>query len=73
MGGVVITHAEGSACRIKVLAKHQSTSLLEPYLLLKLQRRYRCNGFELMVKAGDAHDNLLCGVVDSKLLVKVFS
>ena len=52
VGGVTIAHTNASASCVESLAdEHQAASLLEPQVLLKLQRAHRGKRLEVLVEA----------------------
>jgi hypothetical protein len=59
VGGVVVAHAIGGTCRVKVFAQHQTASELSPQPLLKLQGTHRRDGF----LRGDATPRRSCPVL----------
>jgi hypothetical protein len=70
---IVIPHPVGNTGSVKVLPQHQTASLLEPQLLLELQRTHGSDRFEVMVKARNAHAKLSCNAFNPDRLVKVFA
>jgi hypothetical protein len=52
---VVVAYARLGAGRLQVFAQHQPARLLQPELLLELQRAQRCDGLEALVETRPAH------------------
>lgn len=48
--GVVVPHSGAGHCGLEVLAEHQPAGLLEPQLLLELERAHRRHGLEVGVE-----------------------
>src|SRR3712207_2274124 len=53
--GVVVAHAVAGARRVEALTEHQPAGLLQPQLLLELQRAHRGDLLEVVVEARGAH------------------
>jgi hypothetical protein len=47
VGRVIVTHPVAGLSRVEILVEHQPPGLLEPQLLLKLQRTHRRDGLEV--------------------------
>lgn len=67
--GVTVADAVAGARRVQLFAEHQAARLLEPDLLLELQRAHRGDGLEMVVEARDAHSALTREFLDPQRLV----
>jgi hypothetical protein len=70
---VLVADTKSGTGGVEIFAKHQAAGFLKPYVFLKLQRTHRRDGFEVMVKAGNAHPKLARDVFNPQRLVKVFA
>ena len=70
---ILIAHTEPGTRGVQVFAEHQAACFLKPYLFLKLQRTHCRDGFEVMMKAGNAHAEFVRELFHSERLVKTFA
>ena len=73
VGGVLVPHAIGGTCRVKVFAQYQTAGELSPQPLLKLQGTHHRDGFEVVMQPRDAHAQFSRELLDGKWLVKVLT
>ncbi len=73
VGGVLVPHAIGGTCRVKVFAQHQTPGFLKPQPLLELQGTHRRDGLEVVVEPRDAHAQFSREPLEGKGLVKVLT
>src|SRR5258706_1033979 len=70
---ILIADAKAGACCVEVFAEHKAAGFLKPDLFLKLQRAHRRHGFEVMMKAGNAHSEFAGDILDPQWLVESFT
>lgn len=71
VGGIIVPHSVGRTGRVEIFPQHQTAGLLESQLFLELQRTHGRNRLKVMMKAGDAHAQLVGNGFNPKRLVKV--
>ena len=69
--GVMVPHAKSRTGRVEVFAQQQAPGLLEPHLLLELQRTHGRDGLEVVVQRRDAHPQLARKLLDAQGPVEI--
>ena len=70
---VVVTDLKACLGRVETFGEHGPPRLLQAEFLLKLQGAHGCNGFEVGMKAGDAHANLARDFLNAKRLGEILA
>ncbi len=70
---VVVTDLEARLGRVETFGEHEPPGLLKAEFLLKLQGAHGGDGFEVGMKAGDAHANLARDFLNAEWLGEILA